>query len=91
MTQQSQQDQPTIVTDWVNGTDDSTHRLEAAITSQQASGGMDAGPLFALHNTANPKHVLTCTGKELREFAQDVQQGSIGKMLATAGKGRPGQ
>ena len=90
MTQQ--QDQPTIVTDWVNGSDDSTHRLEAAITNQQASGqGMDAGPLFALHNTANPKHVLTCTGKEIRAFAQDVEQGAIGKMLQTAGKGRPGQ
>ena len=84
-----QQDNPTIVTDWVNGTDDSTHRLEAALTSAQA--GMNAGPLFALHSTANPKQVLTCTGSELRAFAEDVQQGGIGKLLQTAGKGRPGQ
>ena len=85
----AQSQQPHIVTDWVSD-DDSAHRLETALTNGQAQG-VDAGPIIAIRNTQQPNHVLTCTGQELRQFAQSAQQGAIGKMLTTAGKGRPGQ
>ena len=87
MTQQ--QDNPTIVTDWISD-DDSAHRLEVALTNGQAEG-MNAGPLIAIRNTQHPRQVLTCTRDEVTQFAASAQQGSVGKLLATAGQGRPGQ
>lgn len=89
--QQNQPNQPTIVTSWVSD-DDSRHRLEAALTDIQASAGSGVERVLGIHNTHNPQQVLTCTEDEVKQFAASVQQGSIGKMLATAGgASRPGQ